>query len=130
LEDRLSGEGVPTYSAGDTISVCVVVRPWPAGKGICRIRATFAHEADPTKEIELSDDPASRSHAQVQTEDDVELRGLVVAGDHPVGEYRLKEMAAEYPGGRVVRFAGTPEASFRVVEEEIKSPEVVGWRWL
>jgi hypothetical protein len=39
-------------------------------------------------------------------------------------------MAAEYPGGWVVRFAGTPEASFRVVEEEIKSPEVVGWRWL
>ncbi len=55
----MSAEGVPTYSAGDTIRVCVVVRPWPAGKGICRIRATFAHEADPTKEIELSDDPES-----------------------------------------------------------------------
>jgi hypothetical protein len=47
----------------------------------------------------------------VQTEDDLELTGLVVAGDHPVGEYRLEEMAAEYPGERVVRFAGTPEAA-------------------
>ena len=81
----MSAEGLPTYSAGDTIRVCVEVRPWPAGRGICRIRATFAHEADPTKEIELSDDLASCSHAQVQTEDDMELRGLVVAGDHPVG---------------------------------------------
>ncbi len=59
----MSAEGLPTYSAGDTIRVCVKVRPWPAGKGICRIRATFAHEADPTKEIELSDDPESRSEA-------------------------------------------------------------------
>ncbi len=126
----MSAEGVPTYSAGDTIRVCVDVKPWPSGKGICRIRATFAHEADPTKEIELSGDPERRSHAQVQTEDDVELRGLVVAGDHPVGEYRLKEMVAEYPGGRVVRFAGTPEERFKVVEEEIRSPEVAGWRWL
>ena len=79
------------------------------------------HEAEPANEIELSDDPESRSHAQVQ---------LVIAVEHPVGEYRLKEMAAEYPGGRVVRFAETPEASLRVVEEEIRSPEVVGWRWL
>ena len=126
----MSAEGVPTYSAGDTIRACVEVRPWPAEKGICRVHATFVHEADSTKEIELSDDPASRSHAQVQTEDDVELKGHVVAGDHPVGEYLLQEMAAEYPGGRVVRFAGTPEASFRVVEEKIRSPEVVGWRWL
>ncbi len=97
----MSGEWVPTYSAGDTISVCVVVRSWAAGKGICRIRATFAHEADPTKEIELSDDPASRSHAQVQTEDDVELRGLVVAGDHPVG------VPPEGDGRRVPRGTGS-----------------------
>jgi hypothetical protein len=90
---------MPTYVAGDTIRVCVEVRSWPAQKGICRIYATFVHEADPTKEIEISDDPESRSHAQVQTEDDVELRGLVITSDHPVGEYRLKEMAAEYPGG-------------------------------
>ncbi len=97
-EGRLSEEVMPTYVAGDTIRVCVEIRSWPAQKGICRIYATFVHEADPTKKIEISDDPESRSHAQVQTEDDVELRGLVVASDHPVGEYRLKELAAEYRG--------------------------------
>jgi hypothetical protein len=126
----LSEEVMPTFVAGDTIRVCVEVRSWRAQKGICRIYATFVHEADPMKEIEISDDPESHSHAQVQTEDDVEWRGLVVAGDHPVGEYRLKEMAAEYPGERTVRFASAPEVSFRVVEDEIRSPEVVGWRWL
>jgi hypothetical protein len=36
-------------------------------------------------------------------------------------------MAAEYPRGRMVRFAG---AVFRVIEEEIQSLEVSGWRWL
>jgi hypothetical protein len=125
----MSDDGMPTYMAGDTVRVCVEVRPWP-GKGIRRVRATFVHEADPTKKLEISDDPESRSHAQVQTEEEVELRGVVVADAHPIGEYRLEEMAAEYPGGRTVRFAGAPEAGFRVVEEEIKNPEVVGWRWL
>lgn len=127
---RLSEEAIPTFVAGDTIRVCVEVESWPAQKGICRIYATFVHEADPTKEIEISDDPESRSHAQVQTGDDVELRGLVIAGDHPVGGYRLKEMAAEYPGGRTVPFAEAPDVAFRVIEDEIRSPEVVGWRWL
>jgi hypothetical protein len=121
---------MPAYVAGDTIRVCVEVKPRTTRKGICRIYATFVHEADPTKEIEISDDPESRSYAQVQTGDDVELRGLVVAGAHPIGEYRLKEMAAEYPGGRTVRFAGAPDVAFRVVEEEIRRPEIVGWRWL
>lgn len=110
--------------------VCVEVRSRPGPKGICRIHAVFANEADPTREIEISDDPESRSYAQVQTEDDVELRGRVVAGQHPPGRYRLKEMAAEYPGGRMVRFCSPPDAAFRVVEEEIQSPEVSGWRWL
>jgi len=121
---------MPTYVAGDTIRVCVEVRLRNTGKGICRVHATFVHEADPTREIELSDDPESRSHAQVQTEDVVELRGRVVAGAHPAGEYRLKELAAEYPGDRIVRFADPPDVTFRVVEEEIRSPEVAGWRWL
>jgi hypothetical protein len=125
----LSEEAMPTYVVGDTIRVCIDIKPWPAKKGICRIYATFVHEADPIKEIELSDDPESRFYAQVQTEDDVELRGLVVAGDHPVGEYHLREMAAEYPGGRTVRFAAASDAAFRVVDEEIRSPEVIGWRW-
>ena len=126
----LSEEGMPTYLAGDTIRVCVRVKVRATGKGICRVYATFVHEADPTKEIGLSDDPESRSYAQVQTEDDVELKGLVVAGDHPAGEYRLKDLAAEYPGGRTVRFADPPDVAFRVVEEEIRSPEIAGWRWL
>ena len=126
----LSEEEMPTYVAGDTIRVCVEVKLRTIGKGICRVYATFGHEADPRGEIELSDDPESRSHAQVQTEDDVELRGLVVAGAHPAGEYRLKEMAAEYPGGRIVRVADPPDVAFRVVEEEIRSPEIAGWRWL
>jgi hypothetical protein len=121
---------MPTYVAGDTIRVCVEVKLRTIGKGICRVYATFGHEADPRGEIELSDDPESRSHAQVQTEDDIELSGLVVAGAHPAGEYRLKEMAAEYPGGRTVRFADPPDVAFRVVEEEIRSPEIAGWRWL
>ena len=121
---------MPTYVAGDTIRVCVEVRLRSTRKGICRVHATFVHEADPKREIELSDDPESRSHAQVQTEDDVELRGPVVAGAHPAGEYRLKELAAEYPGGRTVRFADLPDVAFRVVEKEIRSPEVAGWRWL
>ena len=121
---------MPTYVAGDTIRVCVEVRLRNTGEGICRVRATFVHEADPRREIELSDDPESRSHAQVQTEDDVELRGRVVAGAHPAGEYRLKELAAEYPGDQIVRFADPPDVAFRVVEEEIRSPEVAGWRWL
>jgi hypothetical protein len=126
----LSEEGIPTYAAGDTIRVCVEVRARTTRKGICRIHATFAHETDPKAEIELSDDPESRSYAQVQTEDDVELRGHVVAGAHPAGDYHLKELAAEYPGGRTVRFADPPDVAFRVVEEEIRSPEVAGWRWL
>ncbi len=126
----MSEEVMPTYVAGDTIRVCVEVKSRTSRKGICRVYATFVHEADPRGEIELSDDPESRSHAQVQTEDDVELRGLVVAGAHPPGEYRLKELAAEYPGERTVRFADPPEVAFRVVEEEIRSPEVAGWRWL
>ncbi len=126
----MSRTEMPTYVAGDTVRVCVEVRPGHGPKGICRIYATFAHEADPVSEIEISDDPERRSYAQVQTEDDVELRGLVVAGRHPPGEYRLKEMAAEYPGGRMVRFAEAPDAAFRVIEEDIKSPEVSGWRWL
>jgi 8-oxo-dGTP pyrophosphatase MutT (NUDIX family) len=121
---------MPTYVAGDTVRVCVEVKLRSPRKGICRVYATFVHETDPTREIEISDAPESRSHAQVQTEDDVELKGLVVAGAHPPGEYRLKEMAAEFPGGRIVRFAETPDAAFRVVEEEIRSPEVAGWRWL
>ena len=126
----MSEEGIPTYVAGDTIRVCVEVTLRTTRKGICRGYATFVHEADPTREIELSDDPESRSHAQVQTEDDVELRGRVVAGAHPAGEYRLKELAAEYPGDQIVRFADPPDVAFRVVEEEIRSPEVAGWRWL
>ena len=126
----MSEEAIPTFVAGDTIRVCVEVKSRSAQKGICRIYAIFVHEANPTKEIEISDDPESRSHAQVQTEDEVELRGLVVAGDHPAGVYRLKEMAAEYPGERTVRFEGAPEVGFRVVEDEIRSPEVVRWRWL
>jgi hypothetical protein len=121
---------MPSYVAGDTIRVCVEVKLRTVGKGICRIHATFAHETDPKAEIELSDDPESRSYAQVQTEDDVELRGHVVAGAHPAGEYHLKGLAAEYPGGRIVRFADPPDVTFRVVEEEIRSPEVAGWRWL
>lgn len=126
----MSAGGMPTYMAGDTVRVCVEVKLRDAGKGIRRVRATFVHEADPTRKLEISDDPERRSHAQVQTEEEVELRGLVVADTHPVGEYHLEEMAAEYPGGRTVRFTGAPDAAFRVVEEEIRSPEVSGWRWL
>jgi len=121
---------MPIYIAGDTVRVCVEVKPWATGKGIRRVRATFVHEADPTKKLEISDDPERRSYAQVQTEEEVELTGLVVADAHPAGEYRLEEMAAEYPGGRMVRFASAPDAAFRVVEEEIQSPEVGEWRWL
>ena len=105
----MSEEGMPAYVAGDTIRVCVEVKPLTPRKGICRIYATFVHEADPSKEIVISDDPESRSFAQVQTKDDVELRGLVVASAHPVGECQLREMAAEYPGGQTVRFAGAPD---------------------
>lgn len=119
--------GLPTYVAGDEVRLAAGVRA--TGRGIRRVYAVFAHGTDPGKKIWLSDDPESRSHARVQTGDEVGLRGAVT-GEHPAGEYRLEEMAAEYPGGRTVRFSGVPDAGFRVVDEEIPSPEVIGWRWM
>jgi hypothetical protein len=127
---RMSEEGMPTYSAGDTVRMCVKVKPWTGGKGIRRIRAVFAHEVDPTKKLGISDDPERGSDAQVQSEAEIELRGPIIADAHPVGNCRLEDMIAEYLGGRTVRLAGAPDAALRVAEEEIKSPEVVAWRWL
>jgi hypothetical protein len=86
---RISEGGMPTYIAGDTVRVCVEVKPWATGKGIRRVRATFVHEADPTKKLEISDDPERRSYAQVQTEV-VELRGLVLTDARLADEYRWK----------------------------------------
>ena len=117
----MSEETTPTYVVGDTILVAVEVSSWLPRKGICRVYATFVHEADPTKELVLSSDPEHRSDVQVQTGDEVELQGHVIADAHPVGEYHLKEMAAEYPGRRIVRFDGVPDLRFEVVEEEVKS---------
>ncbi len=126
----MSEETMPTYAVGDTISVAVEVRSWLPRRGICRVHATFVHEADSTRELAISSDPEHSSDVQVQTGDEVELRGQVIARAHPVGEYHLKEMAAEYPGRRIVRFADVPDMRFEVVEEKVKSPEISAWRWL
>jgi hypothetical protein len=119
---RISEGGMPTYIAGDTVRVCVEVKPWATGKGIRRVRATFVHEADPTKKLEISDDPERRSYAQVQTEV-VELRGLVLTDARLADEYRWKRWPPSTRGDgwlsrrryRASRSPGGSSGPFRIV---------------
>ncbi len=120
-------EQIPTYVVGDLICVAAGLKARSIEGGIHRVAARFVHEADSTREIELSDDPASLSECQVQEPDKVELAGCTIDGVHPPGMYRCKAIIAEYPGGRTVRFSTVPDLRFRIAA---RRPEVVEWRWL
>ncbi|MCA1731070.1 MAG: hypothetical protein LC751_17225 [Actinobacteria bacterium] len=92
-------EKIPTYFVGDLICVAVGVKAESIEKGIHRVTASFVHEADSTREVELSDDPARLSECQVQEPGKIELAGRVLSDVHPPGLYRCRSISATYPGG-------------------------------
>lgn len=120
-------EQIPTYFVGDLICVAAGIEAGSIEGGIHRVVARFVHEADTTREIELSDDPATLSECQVQEPGKAELAGRAVDGVHPPGIYRCESITAEYPGGRTIRFSNVPDVRFEIAA---RSPEVVEWRWL
>lgn len=120
-------EQIPKYLAGDLICVAVRVKAESTEDGFRRIVAKFEHEADSTRAIELSDEPASLSECQLQEPGKVELAGRIVNGIHPPGLYRCRSMIVEYPGGRTICFSEVPDVRFRVIA---RNPEVVEWQWL
>ncbi len=124
---RMLKEQIPIYFMGDVICVAAGMKAGSVEGGIHRLVARFVHEADTSREIELSDDPATLSECQVQEPGKAELAGRAVEGVHLPGIYRCKAITAEYPGGRTARFANVPDVSFKLTERD---PEVVEWRWL
>ena len=120
-------EQMPTYFVGDLICVAVGVAAESTEDGFRRIVAKFAHEADSTREIELSDDPASLSECQLQAPDKLELAGRIVHGTHFPGVYRCTSVTVNYLGGRTVRFSDVPDVRFSVAA---RTPEVIEWQWL
>ena len=58
------------------------------------------------------------------------LRGRISADKSP-GEYRCSRVETEYQGGRRIVFdpERAPDIRFRVVEQSVESPRVVGWEY-
>lgn len=121
-------EDMQQYHAGQTIRTTLSL---VGGDRVRRVTATFVHEDDPGERIVLSGTP----YEKVATEGIGYAYWRVALSEsltteNKLGTYRCEIVEAEYPGGRKVALSGVPDASFRLVEEDIQPPEIVeGWEW-